>query len=86
MKSIIGQPVFLPWGETLRFGNIIEERMEENIRYVKVNWKNDEEFETAKAWDLEMSGDNARRYGEWHKITKLFQFERERFLSTIQKL
>ena len=55
MKSIIGQPVFLPWGEGLRFGNIIEERMEENIRYVKVDWKNDEEYETAKAWDLEMS-------------------------------
>ncbi len=60
--------------------------MEENIRYVKVDWKNDEEYEDSKAWDLKMSPDSARRYCEWHKITKLFQFEPEKLLSTIRKL
>ena len=86
MKSFIGQPVFLPWGETLRFGNIIEEKMEDRIRYVRVDWKNDEEHEARKEWDLKMSPANERRYGEWHKITNLFQFEPEKMLSTIRKL
>ena len=86
MKSIIGQPVFLPWGEGLRFGNIIEERMEENIRYVKVDWKNDEKYESAREWDLKMSPRHKNRHSEWHKITNLFQFEPEKLLSTIRKL
>ena len=86
MKSFIGQPVFLPWGGILRFGNIIEERIEDNIRYVKVDWKDDDQYEESKKWALQMSADQTKRYPEWHKITSLFQFEPEKMLSTIRKL
>ena len=86
MKSIIGQPVFLPWGEGLRFGNVIEERMEGPIRYVRVDWKNDEQYDKIRAWDLKMSGGKRDRHIEWHKISSLFQFEPEKMLSTIRKL
>ena len=44
--SFIGKPVYKVWAtNALRFGNVAEEKTENGRKYVRVNWKDDVDYQ-----------------------------------------
>ena len=84
--SRLGRPVYKVWGNTLRFGNVAEERTERSWIYYKDDWVDDGAHEQAIQSMLSLRRDEYDPSHEWHRTDKVNFFEPKELVSRINVL
>ena len=84
--SRLGRPVYKVWGNTLRFGNVAEERTERSWKYYKVDWVDDGAHEQAIQSMLSLRRDEYDPSHEWHRGDHINFFEPEDLIRRINML
>ena len=84
--SRLGRPVYKVWGNTLRFGNVAEERTERSWKYYKVDWVDDGAHEQAIQSMLSLRRDEYDPSHEWHRGDHINFFEPESMIKRINML
>ena len=84
--SRLGRPVYKVWGNTLRFGNVAEERTERSWKYSKVDWVDDGAHEQAIQSMLSLRRDEYDPSHEWHRGDHINFFEPEDMIRRINML
>ncbi len=85
----VGKPVYTLFGNrTLRFGNVIEEKMEDSgghdWKFVRVDWVDDEAFEQDRQRVIQFRGYD--KYSDWYRIDRIKVFEPSSLINTVRKL
>ena len=84
--SRLGRPVYKVWGNTLRFGNVAEERTERRWKYYKVDWVDDGAHDQAFQSMLSLRRDEYDPSHEWHRGDHINFFEPEDMIRRINML
>ena len=84
--SRLGRPVYKVWGNTLRFGNVAEERTARSWKYYKVDWVDDGAHEQAIQSMLSLRRDEYDPSHEWHRGDHINFFEPEDMIRRINML
>lgn len=85
--SFIGKSVYTVWGnKSLRFGTVIEERTENNWKFVKVDWKNDDAYEMDRKRVTELRNLEVDSKYDWHRADSVVVFEPSEMITTLKKL
>ena len=84
--SMLEKIVMNVWGGIPRFGRVIEEKIENNWRYVKVNWVNDEAFEMDRARVLKLRNMKVDEKFDWYRSDKVRIINPSKLISTLSKL
>ena len=84
--SRLGRPVYKVWGNTLRFGNVAEERTERSWKYYKVDWVDDGAHEQAIQSMLSLRRDEYDPSHEWYRRDHINFFEPESMIKRINML
>ena len=79
-----GKSVWAVFGNSLRFGSIIEAKECGTWTYVRVDWVDDHAFEMDRQRVIELRGSD--RYSDWYRIDKVSFFDKEELVSKINKL
>ena len=83
--KMIGNTVWSNFGDhCLRFGKVVEQKIQNGWAFVRVDWVDDEAFEMDRARVMEMRGYD--RYDEWMRIDKVSFFKKQGLINTINKL
>ena len=86
----VGKQVYTLFGNSsLRFGTVVEEKMEKNggpheWKFVRVKWIDDEAFEQDRAAVIGLRGYD--KYSDWYRIDKVKVFNPLKIVETIKKL
>ena len=86
----VGKQVYTTFGNnSLRFGNVVEEKMEKDggvheWKFVRVKWIDDEAFEQDRASVIKFRGYD--KYSDWYRIDRIKVFNCSRLIKTIKKL
>jgi hypothetical protein len=81
---MIDKYVWSKFGESLRFGKIIDEETWDNWCWVRVDWIDDKAFNKDRKLILSLRGND--EYSDWYRIDKLTFFNKEELLNKINKL
>jgi hypothetical protein len=82
---MIGKNVWSRFGDNcLRFGKVVEEKIQNGWAYVRVEWVDDEAFEMDRQRVIEMRGYD--KYDNWHRVDQISFFNKEGLINTISKL
>ena len=82
---MIGKNVWNRFGNScLRFGKIVEAKIQNGWAYVRVDWVDDEAFEMDRQRVVEMRGYD--KYSDWLRIDQVSFFKKEGLINTINKL
>jgi len=81
---MIDKYVWSKFGESLRFGKIIDEETWDNWCWVRVDWIDDKAFNKDRKLILSLRGND--EYSNWYRIDKLAFFNKEELLNKINKL
>jgi hypothetical protein len=85
MMKDIGTNVWATFGGTLRFGTIIEERVEDNgWRYVRCKWVDDHKFEADRAMVLQLR--HYDKYSDWYRVDKIHALDTKNIIGSLSKL
>ena len=85
--SFIGKSVYTVWGnKSLRFGTVVEERTENNWKFVKVDWKNDDAYEMDRKRVTELRNLEVDSKYDWHRADSVVVFEPSEMITTLKKL
>lgn len=84
--SMLEKIVMNVWGGIPRFGRVIEEKIENNWRYVKVNWVNDEAFEMDRARVLKLRNMKVDEKFDWYRSDKVRIINPSKLISTLSEL
>ena len=85
--SFIGKPVYKVWAtNALRFGNGAEEKTENGRKYVRVNWKDDVEYQMDVKRVVEFRKVEYDSSHEWDYIGNVKVFDPSKMISTLTKL
>ena len=79
-----GKSVWTVFGNSLRFGSVVESKECGDWTYVRVDWKNDSSFEMDRERVKELRGTD--RYSDWYRVDKIGFFDKEALITTINKL
>ena len=82
---MINKSVWATFGNTLRLGTVLEEKKENGWTFVKVDWKDDENFDYDKR-RLEKLRNLTNHYSDWYRVDKINFFDKEKMINTISKL
>ena len=85
----VGKQVYTLFGNnTLRFGNIVEEKMESDggpeWKFVRVDWVDDGAFEQDRQRVIQFRGYD--KYSDWYRIDKIKVFNCSQMIKKIKKL
>jgi len=82
---MIGKTVWTKFGDhCLRFGKVVEERIQNGWAEVRVDWVDDEAFEMDRQRVMELRGYD--KYSDWLRIDRVSFFNKEGLVKTISKL
>jgi len=82
---MIGKTVWRAFGNTgLRFGTVVEEKMSDGWKFVRVDWVDDREFQMDRQRLIDLRGVDCR--SDWDRIDKVSVFDKEEVVSKINKL
>ena len=84
--SMLEKIVMNIWGGVPRFGRVIEEKIENNWRYVKVNWVNDEAFEMDHRRVLKLRNMKVDEKFDWYRSDKVRIINLSKLISTLSDL
>ena len=86
----VGKQVYTTFGNnSLRFGNVVEEKMDKDggvheWKFVRVDWVDDEAFEQDRQRVIQFRGYD--KYSDWYRIDKLKVFKPHKLIGRIKKL
>jgi hypothetical protein len=81
---MLGKHVFMKHARVLRFGTVVEEKTENNWKFVRVLWVDDEPTQNARKWKAKL-----RKYddwSDWNRIDEVIAFQPEQLIETLKKL
>jgi hypothetical protein len=82
---MIGKTVWAKFGNNgFRCGTVIEERMEDKWKFVRVDWIEDHGFEMDRQRLINLRGEDFR--SDWSRADKVHVFDKQEFLNKINKL
>jgi hypothetical protein len=82
---MIGNTVWSKFGDhCLRFGKVVEEKIQNGWAYVRVDWVDDEAFELDRQRVMELRGTD--KYDDWVRVDKVSFFKKEGLINTVNKL
>ena len=82
---MIGKNVWSKYGDhVLRFGKILEEKIENGWVFVRIGWVDDDAFNMDRQRLIRLRGEDFR--SDWSRIDKVSFFEKEELVSKINKL
>jgi hypothetical protein len=82
---MIGNNVWSSFGDhCLRFGKVVEQKIQNGWAFVRVDWVDDEAFEMDRTRVMEMRGYD--KYEDWIRIDKVSFFKKQGLINTINKL
>ena len=82
---MIGNTVWSKFGDhCLRFGKVVEEKIQNGWAYVRVDWVDDEAFEMDRQRVMELRGTD--KYDDWVRVDKVSFFKKEGLINTVNKL
>ncbi len=85
--SFVGKSVYTIWGDhNLRFGVVVEERMIDNWKHVRVNWRDDEAFEMDRERVLHLRNLELNHKFNWYRCDKVNVFNPINLGLTLSKL
>ena len=84
-QTHIGKSVYHVWdSRNIRFGSVVDEKMEGAWKYLLVAWVDDEFFEASKK---EVTNPKETpNYPDWYRIDNVKVFEPDDMMSSLQKL
>jgi len=81
----VGKTVWRTFGgDGLRFGTIVEEKMCDGWKYVRVSWVDDHEFQMDRQRLIVLRGMDCR--SDWDRIDNVSIFDKEEIVNKINKL
>ena len=82
---MINRSVWATFGRTLRFGTVLEHKKENDWVFLKIDWKDDDNFNNDKQRLITLRGcDDC--YSDWYRVDKINFFNKQDFINTINKL
>ena len=83
--SFIGKSVFHVWNiRDIHFGKIVDEKIENEWKYLQVEWVDNDEYENSKK---EVTNPKeASSYPNWHRIDGVRVFEPTKMMASLRKL
>lgn len=82
---MIGNTVWSKFGDhCLRFGKVVEEKIQNGWVYVRVDWVDDEAFEMDRQRVMELRGTD--KYDDWVRVDQVSFFKKEGLNNTFNKL
>ena len=82
---MIGKTVWRAFGNTgLRFGTVVEEKMSDGWKFVRVDWVDDREFQMDRQRLIDLRGVDCR--SDWDRVDNVSVFDKEEVVSKINKL
>jgi hypothetical protein len=82
---MIGNTVWSKFGDhCLRFGKVVEEKIQNGWAYVRVDWVDDEAFDLDRQRVMELRGTD--KYDDWVRVDKVSFFKKEGLINTVNKL
>jgi hypothetical protein len=84
MRDIIGKTVWTVFGNTLRFGTVVDTRSDGGWLFVKCEWVQDEKYE--KQVQMVCSLRRTERIEEWNRIDKIHEFDSEKLKEKLKEL
>ena len=82
--NYVGKFVYTLFGNSLRFGSVIEESNNENWKFVRVDWKDDEKFQNDRERVIQLRGYD--KYSNWYRVDTVTVFDPELMIETIEKI
>ena len=83
--KLVGKTVNHIYGiNALRFGIITEEKTENNWKYAKIKWFDDEGFEMDRQRVIDLRGYD--KYSDWYRIDQLKLIDLDETIKTLNKL
>ena len=84
-QTHIGKSVYHVWdSRNIRFGSVVDEKMEGAWKYLLVAWVDDNIFEDSKK---EVTNPKETpNYPDWYRVDNIKFFEPEDMMSSLQKL
>ena len=89
--SFVGKSVYSVWGgSTLRFGRVVEEKMEDTgvgpWKFVRVDWEDDETHEMDLNRIVSLRNIEYDVVWDWYRIDKIRVFEPSKMIATLNNL
>ena len=85
--NFVGKTVYNVWRHThLRFGIVVEEKIENKWKYVRVDWKDDEAHEMDRQRVTELRNIEVDTKYDWYRCDKVVVFDPLKMLLTIGKM
>jgi hypothetical protein len=85
--TFVGKPVYTVWRDKhIRFGIVIEEKIENKWKFVRVDWKDDEVFKMDRERVIELRNIKADSQYDWYRCDKIAIFNPLKMLLTIGKM
>jgi hypothetical protein len=84
--SMLERAVMNIWAGSARFGTVIEEKTENNWRYIKVRWTNDEAFEQDRTRVLKLRNLDLDEEKDWYRIDKVRIIDPAKMITTLSRL
>lgn len=82
---MIGKLVWSSFGNSaLRMGKVVDEKVEDDWRFVKVDWVNDGEFQQDRERVIGLRGWD--KYSDWYRIDSISVFEKQEVLDKLEQL
>ena len=83
--NLVGKPVNHIYGiNAFRFGIITAEKTENNWKYAKIKWFDDEGFEMDRQRVIDLRGYD--KYSDWYRIDQLKLIDLDETIKTLNKL
>ncbi len=82
--SMLEKVVMNIWHGVPRFGRVIEEKTENNWKFVKVDWAEDHEFEIDRQRVIRLRGYD--KYSEWYRADKVRVINPSKLIDKLSEL
>jgi len=84
--SMLEKIVMNVWGGVPRFGRVIEEKMENKWRFVKVDWAKDDAFEMDRVRVLKLRNQASDEKYDWYRSDKVRIINPAELISALSEL
>lgn len=82
--SMLEKVVMNVWYGVPRFGRVVQEKVENDWRFVKVDWIKDDEFEMDRQRVISLRGYD--KYSEWYRADKVRVINPSRLIDKLSTL
>ena len=82
--SMLEKIVMNVWGGVPRFGRVIEEKIENKWKFVKVDWVKDDEYQMDRQRVVDLRGYD--KYSDWYRVDKVRVINPSKLIDKLSEL